>query len=107
VPILLAVGGTDAEVAALAAGDLDADCFADDDRLVLRFTTEVVREAAPAEATWAAVSARFSPREIIELLLVIGQYMMLGRVMATTRLDIDGPFGVEVARGASQARPRG
>ena len=106
VPILLAVGGTEAQAAALAAGDLTADCFDDDQQLVLRFTTEVVHLAQPEEATWAVVSTRFSPRQIIELLLVIGQYMMIGRVMATTRLDIDGPFGVEVAEGASQAAAR-
>src|SRR3954451_7377567 len=59
VPILLAVGGTEAQVAALTAGDLLADCFDEDQRLVLRFTTEVVREAQPEEATWAAASERF------------------------------------------------
>jgi 4-carboxymuconolactone decarboxylase len=97
VPIHLAVGGPEAQIDALAAGDLTAECFSEAERLVLAFTTEVVRDAAPSETTWAAASRRFSPREIIELLLTIGQYMMLGRVMATTRLDIDGPFGVEVA----------
>jgi alkylhydroperoxidase family enzyme len=97
VPIALAVGCTQDQVDALEADDTEADCFSDDERLVLRFTSEVVTDAAPADATWEAASGRFSPREIIELLLTIGQYMMLGRVMATTRLDIDGPFGVEVA----------
>lgn len=105
VPILLAVGGTEAEVAALQTGDLEA--FGEVERLVLRFTEEVVRDASPSEAVWTAVSTRFGPREIVELLLTIGQYMMLGRVMATTRIDIDGPFGVQVAEGAAQARPRG
>src|SRR5436190_11242242 len=40
VPILLAVGGTEAQVAALESGDLLADCFDADEQLVLRFTTE-------------------------------------------------------------------
>jgi 4-carboxymuconolactone decarboxylase len=102
VPIHLAVGGDEAQVAALAADDAEAACFNEEERIVLRFTTEVVRDAAPGEATWAAASARFSPREIIELLLTIGQYMMLGRIMATTRLDIDGPFGVEVAQASAR-----
>ena len=93
VPIGLAVGCTEDQIAALAAGDHQAGCFSDDERLVLRFTEEVVRDSAPAEATWAAAAGRFSPREIIELLLTIGQYMMLGRVMATTRIDIDDPLG--------------
>jgi alkylhydroperoxidase family enzyme len=104
VPIAQATGATDEQVAALGTGDLEADCFSEEQRIVLRFTTEVVRDAAPSEATWAAASARFSPRELIELLLTIGQYMGLGRIMATTRIDIDGPFGTKVAESAAQRR---
>ena len=91
VPIALAVGCTPDQVDALAADDPTAACFAQDERLVLRFTGEVVADSTPADATWAATSARFSPRELIELLLTIGQYMMLARVMATTQIDIDEP----------------
>jgi 4-carboxymuconolactone decarboxylase len=39
------------------------------------------------------VAGSLSPREIVELLMVIGQYMMLARVMATTRMEIDEPAG--------------
>jgi alkylhydroperoxidase family enzyme len=104
VPIALGTGATDEQIAALSSGDVEASCFSDDDRIVLRFTTEVVRESAPADATWDAASARFSARELIELLLTIGQYMTLGRVMATTRIDIDGPFGNDVAASVAQRR---
>ncbi len=40
------------------------------------------------------MSARFSPRQIMHLLLVIGQYMMLGRIMATSQIDLDPSIGV-------------
>jgi len=93
VPIALAVGCTEDQVAALEAGDDAADCFSEEEQLVLRFTNEVVRDATPTDAVWNAAVTRWSPREIIELLLTIGQYMMLGRVMATTRIDIDGIGG--------------
>jgi alkylhydroperoxidase family enzyme len=63
--------------------------------LIVGFTEQVVREAAPDDATFAAISERFSPREIVELLLVIGQYMMLARVMATAQIDIDLPTSLE------------
>jgi 4-carboxymuconolactone decarboxylase len=62
-----------------------------DDALVLSFTEQVVLRAAPDDETFAVCAARFSSRELVELLLVIGQYMMLGRVMATARIDIDLP----------------
>lgn len=93
VAIAQAVGVAEEQIAALTTGDVTAACFGDDERLVLRFTEEVVRDAAPCEAVWAAADTRFSHREIMELLLTIGQYMMLARVMATTRIDLDPPFG--------------
>jgi alkylhydroperoxidase family enzyme len=80
-----AVGMTDAQVEACRSGDPDD--------LVLRFTDEVVRDASPSDATFAAMAERFSPREIIELILVIGQYMMLARLMATAQIDPDEPVG--------------
>jgi alkylhydroperoxidase family enzyme len=62
----------------------------------VRFTTQVVREATPDEATFAAMSARFTPAQITQLLLVIGQYMMIGRVMATAQLEVDAVLGADV-----------
>lgn len=93
VPLAKAVGASDEQVAALERDDVDAECFSDDERLVLRFTTEVLRDAQASEATLEKLSATLSPREIVELLMVIGQYMMVARVMATTRMEIDEPAG--------------
>lgn len=91
-PIALAVGATDDQVAALERDDIEAACFSDAQRTVLRFTTEVVQEARASDATFGAVTALLSAREAIELMMVIGQYMMLARVMATTELDLDEPM---------------
>jgi alkylhydroperoxidase family enzyme len=87
--IARAVGVTDAQIEAvrpLQHGPLEGDAL-----LVVRFTDEVVRDVAPTDATYAALAARVSPREIVELLQVIGQYMMLARIMATAQIDPDGP----------------
>ena len=70
----------------------DAACFSEAQRSALRFTTEVVLDARPSDATFAQVKELLSARELIELLMVIGQYMMLARVMATTELDLDEPL---------------
>jgi 4-carboxymuconolactone decarboxylase len=71
-------------------------------RSVLRFTEEVVRDARASDATFAAVAETLSPREIVELLMVIGQYMMLARVMATVDLELDEPAGRAVIDRASR-----
>jgi alkylhydroperoxidase family enzyme len=92
--VTLDVGGTEEQLEAIKRGELDAAVLGADGQLVVRFTSQVVRDASPDEETFAAMSARFSPRQIVHLLLVIGQYMMLGRIMATTRIDLDPSVGV-------------
>jgi 4-carboxymuconolactone decarboxylase len=103
VPILLAVGGTPEQVAAMEADDVDAAALGEDGRLVVRFTGQVVVDATPGDETFAAMSKRFSPSEIVQLLLVIGQYMMVARVIATAQLDVDAVLGADVL--ASSQRP--
>ncbi len=93
VPLAKAVGASDDQVAALERDDAEAACFSADQQLALRFTTEVVRDAQASETTLEQLSEMLSPREIVELLMVIGQYMMVARVMATTRMAIDEPAG--------------
>ena len=91
VPIAKAVGATDEQVAALERDDTEAPCFSDDERVVLSFTTEVVQDAQASDPTLEKLALILKPREIVELLMVIGQYMMLARVMATTRMELDDP----------------
>jgi alkylhydroperoxidase family enzyme len=93
VPIARAVGAGDEQVVALERDDPEAGCFSDLQRAVLRFTSEVVRDAQATDATLERLRADLSPREVVELLMVIGQYMMVARVMATTRMEIDQPAG--------------
>jgi 4-carboxymuconolactone decarboxylase len=97
--IARAVGATDEQVSAIERGDIDADCFDETDRLVLRFTDEVIAGGA-SEATFAAASERFSSREIVELLLAVGYYMMLARVMRSVDIDLDEPVGAAVVDSA-------
>jgi 4-carboxymuconolactone decarboxylase len=99
-PIAKAVGASEEQVAALERDDAGAGCFSRDQQAVLRFTTEVLRDARASDETFEAAAAILSPREIVELLMVIGQYMMVARVMATTELEIDEPAGPGAIGGA-------
>jgi alkylhydroperoxidase family enzyme len=101
--ITLDVGGTQEQLDAIKRGELDATVLGADGRLIVGFTTQVVRDASPDEETFAAMTARFTPRQIVHLLLVIGQYMMLGRIMATTQIDLDPAIGVAALQRADQA----
>jgi len=96
VPIAKMVEVSDAQVEALARGDADAACFDPVERIVLRATDEIVRDVAPSDATFAALQQHFSNREIVELVLAVGFYMTVARLMETTRIDVDEPGGARV-----------
>ena len=85
-------------MSALDRGDVEAECFTTEHRAVLRFTTEVMKDVRASDEAFAAVAETLSPREIVELLMVIGQYMMLARVMATTDMELDDPADPRVRR---------
>jgi 4-carboxymuconolactone decarboxylase len=95
VAIAKAVGAGDDQIAAIDRGEVESECLSEDQRLVLVFATEVVRDARASDATFERLSQRLSAREIVELLMVIGQYMMVARVMATTAIELDEPVGAD------------
>ena len=102
-----AVGVSDEQVAALERDDTEAACFDDSDRLVLAFTTEVVERARASDETLDAMRARFSPREIVELIVTIGYYMAIARVMETAGVDVEPGVGSRVADAATRAASGG
>jgi 4-carboxymuconolactone decarboxylase len=97
VAIGLAVGLTDAQVAAVKAGMIDTDpSLGSAERAVCRFTVEVLEQPRVSDEAFAAVSAHLSPREIVELMLTVGNYFMLARVMTTLELELDEAVGRQV-----------
>src|SRR6266436_3515014 len=96
VPIAQAMGATPAQVAALERGDIAADVFDSLERVVLRFTTEVVRDVRASEATFAELARLLSAQEIVELIITVGYYMMIARLLETTAVDLDPPAGTKV-----------
>lgn len=102
VPIALREGASQAQVDALERGDASADCFDDLERLVLRFTDEVVRDVGASRATHDALARLLSPQELVELVLAIGFYMTIARLMQTFEIDLEPPRGERVLEAASR-----
>ncbi len=96
VPIAHATGATADQVAAVERGDVDAPCFDAAERAALRFATDVLRDVRAPDASFAATAALFSPREMVELILTVGYYMMVARLLETTGVDLDPPAGTVV-----------
>jgi alkylhydroperoxidase family enzyme len=100
VPIAKSTGASDAQIEALARDDAKAACFDALEQGVLAFTDEVVRDVGASDATYRALAAQLSPQELMELVLAIGFYMTVARVMETFAIDMDPPAGTKVVDSA-------
>ncbi len=98
VPIAHSVGASDEQIAAVEH-DREADpSLTDVQRVMLRFAREVVLDGAASEQLVADLLARLGERQLIELLLVVGHYMSIARLIATAGLEPDPPLATLTAR---------
>jgi alkylhydroperoxidase family enzyme len=102
VPIAKMTGVSDEQVAALERDDPTAACFDPVDRVVLRATEEIVRDCGPSDATFVELQAHFSNREIVELVLAVGFYMVMARLMISTRIDVEEAQGHRILSSIQQ-----
>ncbi len=96
VPIAKAAGASDAQVAALERGDINAACFDVREQLLLRFADELIHKVKVSDATFAAAQKEFPAREIVELIFAVGFYMMIARLLETTAVDIEADAGTTI-----------
>jgi alkylhydroperoxidase family enzyme len=93
VPIARALGLDDKQIAALSAEQPDPADLGADAALVVRFTDQFYADATADDDVWAAMTARFTPREIVELIMATGHFMMFARLHATVGTDLDDDAG--------------
>lgn len=91
-PIARAVGASAEQVAAVEAGRDDDPVFDADQSLVLRLTRTAVTEGAASEEQIAEAAKRLGTRQVVELLLVIGNYTAIAMLIASTGLEPDAPL---------------
>ena len=96
VPIAQATGATAAQIVALERGEITADAFDAVERAALRFTTEVLCDVRASEASFTDVAQHLSAQEIVELIVTVGYYMLIARILETTAVDLDPPSGTRV-----------
>ncbi len=96
VPIAIRAGATEAQVKAIETGETHADCFDDEEKLVLDFTDDSLHNVRPSDDTMARMNAHFSPQETMELVVAIGFYMLVARIMETSGLDMEAPAGDDI-----------
>ncbi|HEY1281089.1 MAG TPA: carboxymuconolactone decarboxylase family protein [Acidimicrobiales bacterium] len=73
-------GLTDEEMARIPAG-LAADGWSAFDAVLLQAADELVADHRLSDATWAALSERYDDQQMIELTLLVGNYVMVAGML--------------------------
>jgi 4-carboxymuconolactone decarboxylase len=78
----------ESEIAAFQSGT--GDCLTDFDRTLIAAADELKRDQNIGEATWAALAARYSAEQLMEVVFVTGCYVTMAMLTKT--------FGIELER---------
>ena len=86
-----AQGVSPAEIAVLgdAGWELDAMAWQPLELAALRAVDDTADEGAVSDATWAVLAELLRESELIELLMLIGHYLMLTTVLGSLRVELE------------------
>lgn len=84
----LSVGLTEAEVAAARTGGPGLSAA---DQLLATAAEELVGDHCLSDATWQALSARYSVEQMVELVFVVGNFAMLSMLTNSVGMPCEGP----------------
>ncbi len=85
------VGVAEEKIAALRDATIEAAVFTDQEKAVLRYADDVVRNVKASDKTLKAVQAFLTPGTLVELTLTVGYYMMVCRFLES--MGVDGEEG--------------
>lgn len=80
------VGLTSAEVSAIAGGERD---WSGDDAALIALADDLHADDCVSDATWTALSARWSDEEMVELLIVAGFYRLVSGFLNSAGVQLD------------------
>ncbi len=95
------LGMSEALITAIHAG-ADAAAFDDLQRMVMRYTDDVLKNVRASDQTFVPLAKQLSLQEMQELTVTIGYYMMVSRFLETFDVDIEAPGGKGVTFPDSQ-----
>lgn len=82
------IGMTEAEIERVKLGS-SAMGWDEAERAILKAAEELHADAMISDATWAALSERLSPRELIELMMIVGHYHTTAFVQNSLRFRLN------------------
>jgi 4-carboxymuconolactone decarboxylase len=81
-------GLTDDEIAALTRSP-DDHPWSDDDRALIALADDLHLDDCVSDSTWAALAARWTDAQLVELLIVAGYYRMVSGFLNSTGVELD------------------
>ena len=75
--------------------DIRHPAFTDVEQAVLAFTDDIVANVRASDESLAALRRHFSDRQVVELIMLIGNYRMLCMLLETCGVEIEAPGSVE------------
>ncbi|MFI6097755.1 carboxymuconolactone decarboxylase family protein [Lentzea sp. NPDC051213] len=91
-PAAQQAGVTDSEIARVAEGLLD-DHWDDHDHALLTAVDEMLTKADVADETWARLARRYAEAQLIEFVVLVGEYQKLAILLNVLRTPIDSWLG--------------
>lgn len=88
VPMALSNGVTQQKIDDLSNWR-DSNLYSDTERVILAYTDSVATDTEPPADEFAELREKLSPREIVELTLIIGHYIMIGRFISALGIPLE------------------
>lgn len=85
------VGLSDEQIAAIEQGRADSPAFDDLQQRVFRFTDVVVRDVRAPDEMWHDLLGRIGGRQMAELVMTIGFYMLVSRFLENFGVEVEAP----------------
>jgi len=82
------LGLTDAQIAAIAVGRPDAS-LTPAQQAVMAFADDIILNVRAGDDTLAAVRSHISDQALVDLIMVIGLYMTISRLLETAGVELD------------------
>lgn len=96
VPIALGTGVSRQQIKEIGKWR-QSSLFTNEEKTVLKYTEEIVRDNQPENDTFAAASEFLDRASLVELTLSIGYWCMVAKFLNTFQVDVEGTFMQEHA----------
>ncbi len=101
-----AAGFDAAQLDATISANLDATCWTDSDRLLIRMVDELHDSGRLSDELWSSMVARWTPEQILNLMVLAGWYHAISFVANGARVPLE-EFGVRFPTARSDETSRG